>query len=291
MTETPHRPLIGILLVLLSVVIQPVMDAATKTLVADYPVLEVVWGRYFFHMVMLVPLVMMREGARALLPANLGMQLLRSFLLLGASVTFIFSLRTTPMAEALALAFVGPLVTVASAALLLKEPVGPHRWSAVAIGFLGVLLILRPSGEALTWGTASALASGVFYGLFLTSTRRVAGGGASPLVTLAFTGVVGGIALTLVLPFVWVAPTPTDWGLMAFSGVAAAAGHFLLIVAYGYAPAPVLAPFGYAKIINMTFMGYLIFGDFPDAWSWAGIAVLIASGVYISIREAKTKKG
>ena len=290
MSETAQRPLIGILLVLLSVTIQPLMDAVAKSLVTHYPALEVVWGRYFFHMVLRVPLVVARHGFRALLPDNLRMQLLRSFLVLGASVTFVLALRSTPMADALALAFVGPLVAVTAAALLLKEPVGPRRWSAVAVGLVGVLLIVRPTGEALTWGTVWAVASGVFYGLFLTSTRHVAGSGASPLVTLAFTGLAGAVVLTLVMPFVWVAPTAADWGLMAFTGAAAAAGHFLLIVAYQYAPAPVLAPFGYAKIVNMTLMGYLVFGDLPDPWSWAGIAVLIGSGVYITLREGRVSK-
>ena len=286
MMEGTHRPLVGILLVLLSVSIQPFMDAISKTLTAVYPTLEIVWGRYFFHVLLMLPVVLLRYGPSALNPPHLKVQLLRSALLLGASVTFVLALRTTPMADALALAFGHPLVTVIAAALLLKESVGPRRWWAVAVGLIGVLTIIRPSGDGLSWGAVSAFGSGIFYGLYLASTRHLAAS-TSPLVTLVFTGLIGAVAMTIALPFFWVTPTALDWGLMVASGALAALAHFLSIVAYRYAPASTLAPFGYAKIVNMTLLGYLIFGDLPDGWTWAGMSVLIGSGVYITLRERK----
>jgi drug/metabolite transporter (DMT)-like permease len=286
MTEQPHRPLAGILLILLSVSIQPFMDAASKLLTAGYPTLEIVWGRYFFHVLLMLPVVLLRYGPSALRPPHLGVQLMRSTLLLGASITFVLALRTTPMADALALAFGHPIVTVIAAALLLKEAVGPRRWSAVGVGLIGVLMIVRPGGEELSWGAIAAFGSGIFYGLYSASTRHLASS-SPPLVTLVFSGLVGAVAMTIALPFFWVTPTAADWGLMVATGALAALGHFLSIVAYQYAPASVLAPFGYAKIVNMTIVGYLVFGDLPDAWSWAGIAVLIGSGVYITLRERR----
>jgi len=129
-----------------------------------------------------------------------------------------------------------------------------------------------------------ALGAGVLHGFYMLFTRRLAGS-APPLVTLGYTAVVGAVAMSAIAPFVWVRVAPADFAIMVLLGILAAGGHFLLIKAFDFAPASLLAPFTYSEIIVTTLLGLVFFGDFPEAWTWAGIAVVIGSGLYISLRE------
>ncbi len=283
-TTGPNNPLKGIVLLLVAMTILPGMEGIAKLLLPRYPVVEVVWGRYFFHFLVLLPVVLIRYGAPALRPRQLGVQVVRGGFLMLATLFFISAINVMPMADALALSFISPLVVVALSPLLLGERVGLRRWSAVAVGFCGVLVIVRPGLIELNTGALFAIASGLVYGLFTLATRRVAGT-SEPLVTLVFTALVGAVALSCVMPFVWVPPTFTDVLLMAAQGMVAASGHFLIIRAYEQAPASLLAPFTYSRIISISVLAYIAFGEIPDRWTWAGVAILAASGIYISIRE------
>ena len=283
-TTRPSNPLKGIILLLVAMTILPGMEGIAKLLLPRYPVVEVVWGRYFFHFLVLLVVVLIRYGASALRPRQMGVQVIRGGFLMLATLFFISAINVMPMADALALSFISPLVVVALSPLLLGERVGVRRWSAVAVGFSGVLVIIRPGMIELNTGALFAIASGLVYGLFTLATRRVAGS-SEPLVTLVFTALVGAVALSCVMPFVWVPPTFTDVLLMAAQGMIAATGHFLIICAYEQAPASLLAPFTYSRIISISVLAYIAFGEIPDSWTWAGVAILAASGIYISIRE------
>ncbi|MEM7169796.1 MAG: DMT family transporter [Pseudomonadota bacterium] len=287
--EAKDRPLVAIFLLLSAMAIVPAMDACAKWLSAEFDVLQITWARYFFHMMAILPLVVWRHGLRNLWPARPALQLVRSGFLFGSTVFFFAAIARMPMADALAMVFVSPLIVTALSPWLLGEHVGPRRWGAVAVGFLGTCIIVRPdlSGSTtLQGGALFALSAGCLYALYTLSTRKLSGS-APPLVTLTFTSLTGAVIMTAIVPFVWKTPDAQAWLLMVIMGLIAAGGHYLIILAFERAPASLLAPFGYSEIVWTALLGYVIFGNFPDSWTWLGIAVVVACGIYISLREAK----
>jgi drug/metabolite transporter (DMT)-like permease len=167
---------------------------------------------------------------------------------------------------------------------LLGEKVGVRRLSAVAVGLIGALVIIRPGLGVFQPAALFGIGSGLVYANYVIITRRLAGK-VPALVTLVYTALLGLIITSAIVPFFWLPPTPEQWGFMVALGAIAALGHYLLILAYERGEASMLSPFSYAEMIGACIVGYLAFGDFPDRWTWAGIAILVASGVYISIRE------
>ncbi len=274
----------GSLLMLAAMLVLPIMDGIAKALSARYPLAQVVWARYMFHLLAMLPLVLMRFGYRSLWPKRVGVQLFRGMLLLLTTLLFFGAISRMPLATALALLFVSPLIVTLLGSVVVGERVGAWRWVAVLTGFGGVLVILRPGGAVFDVAALLALGAGTMHGLYLLTTRRLAGS-APPLVTLGYTAVVGVVVMSVVVAFVWVPPTLLDLALMAAVGVLAAIGHFLVIKAFDYAPATFLAPLGYAEIIGATLVGFIGFGDFPELWTWVGIGVIVASGLLISLKE------
>ena len=285
---TPARPLLGLALMLGSMVILPVMDGFAKDLSSRLPVAQVVWARYLFHLVAIIGVVLWRFGPRSLWPRRVGVQLLRGGLLLAATTLFFAAISRMELATTLALFFVSPLVVTLLGPAVLGESVGWRRWTAVLVGFAGVLVILRPGGGLLQGAALLALGAGVVHGMYLLATRKLAGS-APPLVTLAYTALVGAAVMSLVVGFAWVAPAPGDFARMVLMGVLAALGHYLLIKAFDHAPATWLAPLGYSEIVTSTAVGYVAFGEFPDGWTWIGIAIIVGSGVIITLREGRSR--
>lgn len=287
----PHKPtpatpptnlLLGTLLMLAAMVLLPIMDGLAKGLSERYPVLQVVWARYLFHLIAMLPLVLLRYKPRELVPRRAGLQLLRGTMLLAGTALFFGGLSQLPQATVLALFFVSPLVVTILAPLLLGERVGAWRVVAVLVGFAGVMLILRPGSGAVSWGAAMALGAGVVHGFYMIFTRRLAGS-APPLVTLGYTAVVGAVIMSVVVLFVWVTPTLADFLIMMLLGVLAAAGHFLLIKAFDHAPATFLAPLGYAEMVTAIIFGFLAYGHLPDGLAWLGILIIVGAGVAVSL--------
>ena len=264
----------------------PIMDGIAKHLSDSFPTLQVVWARYFFHLILLLPFVLWRYGRGALTPPRLPLQILRGGLLLAATALFFAAIARIPLADAIALVFVYPLVVTALSALLLGETVGPRRWAAVTVGFLGAVIVIRPGFGLFDLGGLMAAAAGSLYAFYILLTRKLAGS-APPLVTLAFTALVGALVSSAAVPFAWVTPDWDALGLMVLIGLIAVIGHFLIIRAFEFAPASLLAPYGFSEIVMATLVGYVAFGDFPDTVTWLGIAVIIASGIYISLRERR----
>ena len=283
-----ERPLVGIGLMAAGVCTLPLMDGTAKYLSGDFHVLQVAWARYGFHLVLLLVLLAWRLRPTELVPRHPGLQILRSGFLLGTTLCYFGAIAYLPLATVLALAFIGPVVSTALAPIALGEHIGPRRWVAVLVGFIGALIVLRPGFDVFHPASLLALGAGVFYGLYLLATRRLSGSG-RPAVTLLYTAVIGVAVLTLMLPFVWRAPEATDWLLMAIMGAFGALAHFLIIRAFEHAPAAVLGPVSYVEIIMAVAIGWIAFGDFPDRWTWTGIAVIVASGIYISVREGRMR--
>lgn len=284
--ETNPPPIIGVALMLMAMMVVPLMDGIAKHLSATFSVVQVTWSRYFFHLIILLPVVLWRHGAAALLLRRPVLQIVRGGFLLGSTILFFGAIAVMPIADAIALVFVAPLIVTALSPLVLGEQVGVRRWLAVIVGFLGVLVIVRPGMSAFHWGMLLALGAGSIYAFYSLATRRLSGS-APPLVTLTYTALLGAVVMSAAVPFFWITPNATELAWMVLMGAVAATGHFLIIKSFEYAEASLLAPLGYSEIISATAVGYLVFGDFPDEWTWAGVAVVIASGIYVSLRERK----
>ncbi|KZD05335.1 hypothetical protein AUP43_11745 [Oceanibaculum pacificum] len=287
MTHHPANPLRGILLMLGACVLLPVMDGVAKLLSQSLPVLQIVWARYFFHLLLLSPVVLWIYGRRTLRPQRPGLQALRSLFMLGSTSLFFLGITYMPIADTLALAFINPLVVTALSPWVLKEKVGLRRWMAVIVGFLGALIVLRPGFGEWHWASLAGLGAGVVHAGYILATRKLSGS-TPPLVGLTYAAVVGGVVTSAGMPFVWVPPTPTQWAMMASVGLLAATCHFMVIRSLDHGEASLIAPFGYAEIVMATIVGLMWFGEFPDAVTWVGIAVIAGSGIYISIRERRT---
>jgi drug/metabolite transporter (DMT)-like permease len=281
------RPLIGVLLMLAAMAILPFIDVIAKKLgEAGMPILIVVWARALFGGLMTLPFALQAEGARAFRPAQPLRQLARAVLLFGATFLFFQALKYLPIADALAIFFVNPLVIVILSALALHERVGPRRWAAVAVGFVGTLIIIRPGIVEVNAGTLYALGAGVALGSYFVMTRAMAGIADAMVLTFQ-TSAIGAALLTLALPLLWVPPSAEQWGMLAALGVIATLGHVLITRAYVHAEASLLAPLAFTEIVVATLLGYAFFGDLPDRWTVLGVAILIASAVYISVRERR----
>lgn len=279
------RPAIAIALMVVAMSIVPVMDAFAKLLSQDLPVEQVSWGRFVFGLLFILPFALYRYGLRTTLkPAQPGLQILRGLLTAGSTLLFFGAISMAPIADALALVFMAPLVVTAASPFVLGERVGMHRWAAVCIGFLGALIVIRPGFGNLDLAMLLAAGAGITHGCFLLVTRRLSRSG-PPLATLTVTTLVGAVALAFLQPFVWVTPAAEHWLLFAGMGLCSALGHFLLIKAFEQGTATLLAPFGYSEIVMATALGLLVFGDFPDRVTWAGILVIVGSGLYITFRE------
>lgn len=284
-----HGVATGIGLMLAAMLLYPVVDAIGKTLVAELPVLQVVWARYVFQTVALLPIALWQERRLLISVAAPWLQIVRALFHLGAAYCFFRALVTVPMADTLAVFFVSPLIITALSPILLGERIGVWRWSAVVIGFLGVLLIIRPGFATLSIGIVFALASGLAHAGFAISSRKLAGRG-TPLVGTLMISLVGGLAMTAVMPFVWQQPTMAQWPLMIAIGVLAAFCQWMVTKAYEHALASQLAPFAYAEMVSTCLLGLAVFGDFPDALTWTGIAIVVASGIVIAWREGVRRR-
>lgn len=274
---------------LAGVSIVPFMDGIAKYLAAYYPVTQIVWARFFFHFLFMLPVMLLRYRAEVLKVQQPALQVIRGGFLLGATLCFFWSLKYLSIPDALTLLFVSPLIVTCLSPLLLGEHVGIRRWSAVAVGFVGVCIVLRPGGAAFQIASLAALGAGLCHACYILATRRLSGT-APPPVTLFYTSLLGMVVLSCYVPWYWEPPDPAHFLPMVAVGGIAAVGHYLLIRAFDYAEASMLAPFGYGEIVMATVVGYIWFGDFPDAVTWVGIAVIISSGVYIALREAKAHR-
>jgi drug/metabolite transporter (DMT)-like permease len=275
----------GIALVCLAVAMFACMDAIAKYLTATLPVLEVVWARYMSNLVLILIVFGPTMGRRLVRTRRPAIQLGRGLLLPVATLSFIAALKFMPLAEASALNFVSPLFVTLLSVPILKERVGPRRWAAVCVGFIGALVIVRPGGGLMQWAALLPLVTAASYSIYQILTRLVSRD-EHPVTSLFHAIALGTIITTLALPWVWQTP-PTAFValLLGLTGLFGGIGHLALIKAFDLAPASVLAPLGYTQVIWTMALGYAVFGDFPDAMSLLGIAIIVGSGIYILWRE------
>ncbi len=278
MDEGKRAILVAIGLMTLSGLLFAVMNAIVKALLARYPVLMLLWARTFFH-VLFVAIVIPAAVTGALRTSEPEIQLARS-VLLGASTLLNFTaLLYLPLGDVAAITFLSPILVAAIALVVLRERVGLLRWAAIGTGFLGALLIVRPTGAGIGPGAVLALGCAAAYAIYQISTRMVRE--AEPLVSLLFSGLVGAVLFTLLLPWGWRTPGPLDLALMAATGVLGAIGHLMIILALRRAEASRVSPFNYLQLVWAMAASYLAFGDVPSPATLLGAAIIVGSGLWL----------
>ena len=262
----------------------PFMDAIAKYLSTGLPFFQITWARYFFTVILVFPFMLLFFKDQLKWTENPKLQFYRGLTLFFANICFFYSISIISMAKALTLAFVAPLITTVLSPYFLGEKVGIRRWSAVVIGFLGILVVIRPGLIEFNLASISAVGTGCFYGVYLIITRKLHSTD-SPLLTLLLTGVVGAIIGSFIVPVVWVNPSMIQWSWLILMALFACLGHILLIYSLKYADASKLAPFGYIEIVPNIILGFYFFNDFLDIYSFLGLIIIISSGLYVIRRE------
>jgi drug/metabolite transporter (DMT)-like permease len=276
--------LAGIALMLAGIFLFSVNDALGKWLVATYTVGQVLLIRSLAALVLLAPFIWRDVKAFAAAP-RWGLQLVRAALATIEVACFYWAVAYLPLADVMAYYLAGPIFVTAIAGTVLREPVGWRRWSAVVVGFLGVIVCLRPGVTALTWPALIALVGSFTFSLSMISTRYLRGTGGTVLVT---TQTVAALAFgALIAPIGWVTPSPGDFALLALLGMVAMVSHVCVNRSLVLAPASVVVPYQYTTIVWAVLFGYLVFGDVPDAFMLTGAAIIIGAGLFIFLREQK----
>jgi len=269
---------------LLAWALLPFMDTIAKYLSAEISFFQITWARYFFTVFFTLPFMFFFFRKNLTRSSEPKLQIFRGLTLFFANILFFYSISIISMAKALTLAFVAPLITTALSPVFLGEKVGFRRWSAVIVGFIGSLIVIRPGIIEFNLASVAAIGTGFFYGIYLIITRKLHTSD-SPLLTLLLTGVVGAVVSSFLVPIVWINLTFNQWFLLALMGIFACLGHLFLILSLKYADASRLAPFAYFEIVTNVMLGYYFFGDFPNYWTWVGLSIIVCSGIYITLRE------
>jgi drug/metabolite transporter (DMT)-like permease len=277
----------GILLIVLAVLLFSVMDTIAKGLTQRHDPIQVVWARYASQTFWAV-LILSPRLRSVLATDRLGLQLVRSALLFGATAFFFSALARLQLAEATAIFEVGPLVITILSVLILKEKVGPRRWAAVLAGLVGALVIIRPGTDVFQPAALLPLAAATCFAGYSIATRFL-GQDESPFTSLLYTTLIGTVVATIALPFFWSTPTTGDAVVMATFGAIGMVGQLFLILALGYAPASLIAPFGYMALAFNATWGFLFFAEVPDRWTIAGAGIIVGAGLYVWYREMRIK--
>lgn len=285
--EHPDRPLRGILLMMAAALFIAGQETIAKHLAEDgLPLSQVIWARYASHLALMLVFLLPRDGWAVFRSKRPAAQVGRSMLLLVDTILYFLALTFLSLVEVTAIVFIAPIMVVLLARPLLGEALTARRLIAAVVGFAGVLLIVRPGFDGLSWPALLVIGSAICIALFNLATRRMRSVDPSR-VTMLYTALVGTVAASLWVPFEWVAPTVGQWGLMIAIGVLGGTGHGLLIVAHQDAPASTVAPFMYIQILWALGLGWMVFGDWPDIATFIGAAVIIAGGLIVLTGEAR----
>jgi drug/metabolite transporter (DMT)-like permease len=265
----------------------PLLNAAIKYLVPTYPVAELLWARYAGHLGFMLVVFAPRHGRALLASARPGLQVARSLLFCGSTFLMFYALGFVPLATAAAISFTAPLIVTAASPFLLGEKVDLSRGLAVAAGFIGALIVVRPGSGALHWTAFLIFGSATTSALTQILSRKLAGYD-SPETSNTYMVVAGFVLATIPLPFIWQPPADYwDAFLFVMLGVLGGLGHYCLVRAFELAPAPFVSPFNYAQILGAALLGFLVFGQLPDIWTWCGAGVIAASGLFLLFRERR----
>jgi S-adenosylmethionine uptake transporter len=271
----------------------PGIDAIAKWLAGSISSGQVTWSRFFFQIILMAPLLLRTRGPW--LTRSLWLHAARGALIALATLFFFSGLAYLPMADAIAIFFIEPLLVTLLSALFFGEAIHWRRISAISLGFVGALIIIRPTFADVGFAALYPVAAACCFSFYILLTRKLVSN-EDPIRLQFFAGVFGCLVMSLALAYgnaggidildaTW--PDQQQWLLLATLGVIATACHLLVTHAYRLASIGILAPFQYIEIIGATLLGLLVFGDFPDAITWLGIAIIVSSGMYVFHRESK----
>lgn len=262
-----------------------VNDAMVKWLTQGYPVGQVMSLRGVFVIAIVVIWATLRRRTSQLRVTNWGLQLTRGALMAISTFLFVTALSLMPIADAIAIAFAGPVIATALAAVVLKEPVRWRRWSAIGVGFAGVVVMLRPTPDLVRLVAIVPLLA-AFVGAFrdIVTRRMGTGGESTPAIMLISTSVVTLAGLTTI-PLGWMPVAIGELGLFVASALLIAFAQALMIDAFRLGEVGLVGPFKYTSLVWAVLLGLVVWGDLPDAWTWTGSALVVGSGLYIWRRE------
>jgi len=282
-----HVPLSAIALIVGAVLCFTLLDATVKQLSERYPVPLLVWARYSVQLLMILVWLLPKMGAGLFRTKRLRLMLVRGAILPLSSLCFFSALKYLPLAEATAINYASPILVILLAVFFLGERMTRPRIALVLAGIAGMFLIVRPGSAVFQGAALLSLGSVVFYATFQVLTRTLAG--EDSRVLLFFPALAGAVMMTAVLPWLdtGVAMPWTDFAFIGLAGLLGTVGHFMFILAFQRAPASALTPFTYVHLVWATLVGWLVFGNFPDAWTLAGMAVIVGSGVLIAMHERR----
>ena len=280
----------------MAMMLLPAMDIVAKLLSVNMASGQAAWSRFAFQALYLLPLV--ATGAHGLrMPSQWHLHALRGLFIATATLLFFTAITHMPVADAIAIFFVEPLLLTLMSPFFLGEKIGWRRVSASLFGFIGALIIIQPGQSAFDWRAVLPLGAALCFAFYLVLTRKLAQR-TDPVTVQFCTGVAGCIALSLALglgtfldiEFLTIStPTPSQWGLMALLGAIGCVGHLLVVQAFRYHDASLLAPLQYLEIVSAVLLGWLVFSDFPSETTWLGIAIIIGAGIYVYWREQRAK--
>lgn len=276
-----------------AMVVLPVMDALAKIAGRTLPPIEVAFARLFGQMILTGLAALLLGRLSELAPPRFGLHFVRGACLGIATTLFFSALAVMPLADAIAVFFVEPMILTALSALVLKEKVGWRRWSACVVGFAGAMVVVRPGSGLFGLHALLPLGAALLFAVYLLLTRRLTGAGT--MISAQFvTGLAGAVvigALLLVTSLLGVPgavarwPAGVEWAMLLAIAAISLFGHGMVVLAFAHAPPSVLAPLNYLEIVAATALGWLVFDDFPDGQTWVGIALIVGSGLYIVHRE------
>jgi len=266
------------------------LDTMSKYLVAHYPASALVWLRYVMQTLVMMAIFLPRIGKRLVRTSLPKVQVLRSLMLVFSSVVFVVALNHMQIAEVASIVFLAPIIVALAGGPLLGERVSTRTWLALAGGFAGVLLIIRPGGNAFTWWALLPLGCAFMFAGYQILTRKLAGRD-DPITTLFYPGLIAVLAIPPVFPgsISALPAVPLHGAMLAGIGILGAVGHFLLIRAHGLAPATLLAPFGYTQLLVVLALGWLVFGQLPDGVALTGIALIAGSGLALIVTAGSSR--
>ncbi len=282
-----NRPLLGIGLMCIAGTVLPFMNGVGKLLAQNYPPEQIIWARLVSHLVCVLVVFGPRNGLSLFRSNRPWIQLSLSLTMLISTTLFFFALPHIGLAKASVINFVSPFLVMLMALPLLGERLEPRRFCAVLVGFVGVVIVIRPGGDVFQWASVAIFVSAAFYSLYQVFARMVAGHD-RPETSILYNVLAGAIVMSMFMP--WSFVMPKTWlhaALMASMGLIGAIGHYCVARAMRYADAGIISPFNYVQLIAAVGVGYALFGDLPDAWTWVGAVVIIAAGVFIAGTESR----
>jgi drug/metabolite transporter (DMT)-like permease len=277
----------AVLFMLLAAVLLPVLNASIQYLVPTYSVAELLWARYAGHLGFMLIVFAPRYGLALFASSRPGLQVARSLLFCGSTFLTFYALGFVPLATAAAIFLTAPLIVTGLSPFVLGEKVRLTRALAVAAGFLGALIVVRPGSGALHWAAFLIFGSATASALTQLLSRKLAGHD-SPETSNTYMVTAGFVLASMPLPFIWQAPANYwDAFLFVMLGVLGGLGHYFVVRAFELAPAPFVSPFNYAQILTAALVGFLVFGQLPDLWTWCGAGIIAASGLFILFHERR----